>query len=173
MRNAIIRRSIATGTVFIILIGSLLYYSYQQQETNIAQPNYSPAFSSIEWLLGTWENKEDSLLFQEIWTVKDFNRFEGNGYSIQGKDTNFHENLTILHLNGQILYITEFAGQHPVMFHLTNSEGNYLVFENKEHIYPSKITYNLVNDSTMVAGLEGKNELGEFVKREFSYFRIE
>lgn len=171
MKNAIIKRSVATGVIFIILIGSLLYYSFQQQEANVPNPKYSPALSSLDWLLGTWENNQDSLLFQEIWKVKDYNSIEGDGYLLQGKDTSFHENLTILHLNGQILYITQFTGQEAVMFNLTSSEGNYLVFENKEHIYPNKITYNLVNDSTMVAGLEGKNQFGEFVKREFNYYR--
>lgn len=134
-------------------------------------PRYSPGFSSIDWILGTWENREDSLLFQESWEIGDYNSLLGDGYLIQENDTNFHENLTIIHLNGQILYITQLKGQEPVMFYLTNSAGNYLVFENKEHIYPNKITYNLINDSTMLAGLEGKNQFGEFVKREFKYFR--
>lgn len=172
MKNNSIIKPLTVGAVFVILVTFLIYYSTQSTDSK-QNKGYSSVFSSVDWILGTWENREDSLIFQEEWKVQDRNILSGDGYLIKGEDTIFHENLSMILLNDQILYITQFKGQEPVMFNLISSEGEYLVFENKEHIYPSKITYNLVNDTTMVAGLEGKNEFGEFIKREFQYYRTE
>lgn len=172
MKQNLIRRSVATGAVFLLLIGFLLYYTNEEFEEK-KQVKHSAALSPIDWLLGTWENAEDSMLFQEKWSINSANNFKGDGLLIVGQDTSFHENLSIIHLNGQTLYITQFSGQPAVMFNLLSSEGNYIIFENKEHIYPNKISYNLINDSTMIAGLEGKDEFGEFVKREFTYYRAD
>ena len=165
--------NLVVGTLFFLLITFLLLYEYTNVFTKYNISTIDPNLSQLRWIEGTWKNKETEQLTMEVWKLSSPNRFEGHGYMIEGKDTTFHENLTIECLNGDVLYIAQFEGQVATMFQMTNSEGNYLVFENKEHIYPQTISYNLLNDSTMIAALEGKNEFGEFVRREFTYTRAD
>lgn len=161
-------KPIVIGLLFVALMSFLVIYEYRN---NSAATPYKlhASLSELSWLVGTWENHESGQKVQEVWKVSNNTLLEGDGYMINKEDTSFHENLSIQSLNGQVVYIAQFSGQAPTMFLMINSEGNYLIFENKEHIYPEKITYNLINDSTMIAGLEGKNEMGEFVSREFRY----
>ena len=164
--------NIVVGIMFFLLIAFLLLYEYTTVFTKYNILALDPHLSELKWIEGTWKNQETEQLTMEVWKISNPNRFEGDGYMIEGNDTTFHENLTIESLNGDVLYIAQFEGQVATMFQMTNSEGNYLIFENKEHIYPQTISYNLVNDSTMIATLEGKNEFGEFVRREFTYTRV-
>lgn len=163
-------KPIIIAVLFVALLTFLIIYDLSNLDKSKKAVLHS-SLKEVQWLVGTWENLESGARALEVWTVSNSTRLEGDGYLIQKNDTSFHEDLTIESLNGQVIYIAQFSGQSPTLFHMINSEANYLVFENKEHIYPQKISYNLINDSAMVTRLEGKNEFGEVVNRTFRYIR--
>ena len=54
----------------------------------------------------------------------------------------------------------------PVSFKLVNATDNQLVFENPNHDFPTKITYLIISEDSMVASIsgliDGKEKIEQF-----------
>ena len=64
------------------------------------------------------------------------------------------------------IYIAYVEGQQPVLYTLVEDNGKY-VFENLEHDFPQKIEYNIQDEYSILASIEG-NLNGEIVKEEYN-----
>lgn len=144
------------------------FISCQKKENTetITQEPISKTFAQIEkasWLIGEWGNTSKEGVLTETWTKENDSTFLGKTYFITGKDTAFTESIQLMQQNDQLLYIPTVSDQNegkPVSFTLTTSSENQLVFENKEHDFPQKITYNKITNDSIVAEIYGiKDEI--------------
>lgn len=116
---------------------------------------------ATDWLLGSWENISENGTMQENWEKTNDSLYEGASYYIKGKDTLNSEKIELLQKDDQILYIPTVKGQNndqPVVFLLTKKTAKQLVFENPNHDYPKKITYNLITKDSLVATISGTQQ---------------
>ena len=116
---------------------------------------------TMDWLVGTWENKSDFGDIQERWEKVNDSVFQGYSYMIKGKDTLHSESIAMEIKDEQVLYIPIVKGQNndqPVIFLLTKQTPKQLVFENPKHDYPNKIVYNQITSDSLVAVISGMQQ---------------
>ena len=127
------------------------------------------------WLLGSWEFKNENGTLQEIWTSKNDSTFAGQSYFINKKDTIHNETIDLIEDNGILKYVTTIKGENqnlPTTFNFSETEENELKFENPKHDYPSLIFYKLkdsLNIDIIISGKQlGKNssEVFKMVKKK-------
>lgn len=112
--------------------------------------------ASIEELAGLWQT-DGNLLYYEEWAVLNDSVLEGKGFSLNGTDTSFSEKLKIENSKGMVTYYAQVSDQNNgtvIPFPLVKQSRNSWVFENPLHDYPNRITYTLLNDSTLDARIE-------------------
>ena len=123
-----------------------------------------PKFAELtkaDWLLGKWENNSDRGNLSEIWTRKNDSVFSGRTYFVMGTDTAFTESIELVESKGKLVYSATISDQNqgkPVLFPATKADKERLIFENVQHDFPKKISYNRISaDSIMaeVSGIEG------------------
>lgn len=120
--------------------------------------NKNNKIKAAQWLLGKWENKSDDGNLQEIWKKANDSTFLGESYFIKEEDTIHFETITLQQNGEELKYNTTIKGQNddePVTFILTNELEKELVFENKKHDYPQKISYKLLTPKSLVAKIYG------------------
>lgn len=134
----------------------------------------SQKFNDLNWLLGGWKMKQESVEFSEIWTKTDSCNYRGKGIGVSGKDTIFYEEIQLQFLQDGIYYKVKSRGQNDnefVSFKLVNHGINTFVFENINHDFPSLIIYKRINDNQMEAWIEGREN--SIIKSEaFDFIRI-
>ncbi len=128
---------------------------------------HSENFSRLIWLEGQWEGLQGSGVYHEEWRITGVNQMKGRAYLILKGEILNNE---ILNLNEDlygIYYIAEVNhNPHPVSFKLTHLSDKIAVFENPEHDFPQKITYEN-NNGSLTATVEAvkDNKL-----KKFEYF---
>ena len=156
-----------TTKILIILLAITLASCQNQNKNLIAQ---------AEWLLGTWEYRDDSEnVSYESWTKVNDNEFSGESYVLQGEDTIIFEIIQLTQKQDSIFYIAKVEGQNnnlPIRFALTSISENMMTFENPAHDFPQKIEYSKVDNKLMIAEISGLINGKEEVYR-FSMIRIE
>ncbi len=127
------------------------------------------------WLLGSWEFKNENGTLQEIWTCKNDSTFSGHSYFIHKKDTIHNETIDLVEDNGVLKYVATIKGENqnlPTTFNFSETEENELKFENPKHDYPSLIFYKFkdsLNIEIIISGKQlGKNssEVFKMVKKK-------
>ncbi|MET0759371.1 MAG: DUF6265 family protein [Flavobacterium sp.] len=139
-----------------------VFISCQKKDNTetLAEPT-PKTFAQIEkasWLVGEWGNTSKEGVLTETWTKENDSTFLGKTYFITGKDTAFTESIQLMQKKDQLLYIPTISDQNEgkhVTFTLTTSSDNQLVFENKEHDFPQKITYNKISNDSIIAEISG------------------
>jgi len=138
----------------IYIISFLLFccFSCQQKATTSAE------LEKANWFLGRWENKTPEGTFSEEWKVENDSFLLGKSFFIKENDTLFSETVRLVQRGNDLFYIVTVPNQNeakPVEFKLTSSSSDYLVFENPEHDFPKKISYQLVTKDSLYAEISG------------------
>ena len=130
---------------------------------------------STEILLGTWIDKNRKSPIYETWEKSSNQLLLGKSYTIKSGDTTYLETISLSKdQNGRLLYIPVTAGQNdekPVVFTSTHSSKDSMVFENKLHDFPQRITYTFVNKDSIYAEISGPIR-GEMRRVGFGYKRL-
>ena len=136
----------------------LLALAFISCKNGDSDTNEKEKIKAAHWILGTWENKSADGVLSETWTKTNDSTFQGQSYFIKEKDT-IHFETIILQQNGENLtYNATVKGQNedkPVSFSLTETSENQLVFENKKHDYPQKISYQKDTKNNLVTIISG------------------
>lgn len=106
-----------------------------------------------------WQS-QGTIVFYEQWKMVDDAAFVGVSFSINGKDTLILEKMRIAIENQSLVYEATVANQNngrTVRFLQTAAAAERLVFENLQHDYPNRISYIMVNDSTLTTIIENSN----------------
>lgn len=120
--------------------------------------NNRTAFEDIRAITGKWSTYK-GVKFNENWQEVEENRLEGIGFSLNGKDTVFSEKLILSKVNDTVIYsvILNDANKR-VDFKLKESSKYRWLFFNEVNEYPSKIIYEIENDTLLTVITSDKND---------------
>lgn len=151
-KTALFATAIAFTTAFI---------SCQKKDNAAVEETSAKTFAQIEkvnWLVGEWGNTTKEGVLTETWTKQNDSTMMGQSFFIIGKDTVNSENIVLEQKGDHLLYVPTVKNQNdskPVEFNMITSTESQFVFENKEHDFPQKITYNKITADSLVAEISG------------------
>jgi len=128
------------------------------------------------WILGEWHQVTPEGHSIETWKRQSDSSFIGMAYFIVGKDTMLNEEIKLIQRGEDLFYIPLVKGQNkglPVEFKSTHSESknpDEMVFENPQHDFPQKITYERMSEDYLVARISGMDS-GKLKTREYPMIR--
>lgn len=138
--------------------------------------SYTQSNSQMEmlsWIVDRWISTDGETNSYEHWEKAGDNLFVGGSETVKNGDTVFAEKLKIELIEGTVYYIADVSHNlAPVRFKLTQINENSAVFENPEHNFPQKISYRLVDGTTLHAAIEGPSRKGEWKKIDFIMNRM-
>ncbi len=126
--------------------------------------------AKLAWISGCWK-AGGNVQTEEHWTNIAAQSMLGMGRTIANGKTVFHEFLQIRDRADGIVYIAQPNGGTAVEFKLVKINDNEAVFENPQHDFPQRITYQRVIDGSLVAAIEGQ-EKGKPKRVEFAMKRV-
>ncbi len=169
------------GTIFQLIAGIFLASSIvacgtkkAKEEPKANNTNTYEKIKSMNWLVGKWQLVNKDTISTETWELKNDSVYSATSMDIKaGKDTLRYEDITIEQKGADVFYIPVMKDQNdgkPVSFKLTSMEGQRMVFENPDHDFPKKISYELKGDS-LIAEISGPME-GTEVSMKFPMIRV-
>lgn len=117
-----------------------------------------PNMTKAAWFIGEWENRSGEGDFVENWKKVNDSLYMGESFFIVKGDTVFAEKVALVDIYGKMSYNVSVVGQNEneaVPFTMTSISDESVIFENPEHDFPSKITYNRVAPDSLVAEISG------------------
>ncbi len=110
------------------------------------------------WLLGDWQNKTPRGITVESWKKLNDSTYLAKSYQLRGLDTVSSEHVRLEEHHGNLYYIPTVKNQNdgkPVIFKMTTASADGFIFENPEHDFPQKITYNRISKDSVAAEISG------------------
>jgi hypothetical protein len=147
----VLHRTIA---VIIVIFAASAFARHQTTTT----------LNDLAFLEGKWKTENRGMTVEEIWSAPAGGTMMGVGRTVKGDRTVFFEFLRIEQRGGDLFYIAAPRGQETTEFKLTSGDGKKFTFENPQHDFPQKITYEKIDDDTVrasIAGPKGGKEVGE------------
>lgn len=120
-----------------------------------------PNLEKAGWMIGTWENVSPEGSLTETWKKANDSVYNGRTCFTAGNDTLFTETIRLEEADGSFAYVTAVSNQNggnPVRFDMTSITDDQIIFENPAHDFPQKITYNRINNDSLVAQISGKRK---------------
>ncbi|MGL2993576.1 DUF6265 family protein [Flavobacterium sp. TSSA_36] len=114
--------------------------------------------ASCKWLVGNWKSKSDQGVLEENWKSLNDSTLQGTSFFIKDKDTLHHEAMVLQEIKNELVYKATIKGENndeAISFLLISMKEKHLVFENAKHDFPQKISYQVLNDSTLSAKISG------------------
>jgi Domain of unknown function (DUF6265) len=131
----------------------------------------APEISSLSWLAGSWEGKDDSgLEMEELWTAPKGGVMLGVHRDVkEGRLASF-EFLRIEAGPGGLVYQAQPRGRPATPFPLKETAARKVVFENLQHDFPQRILYWATDDGALHARVEGLQK-GKLAGEEWTWRR--
>ncbi len=152
-------------TLATAILCGLLFSCKEAAKNETPIPQKAKTYTQLEkarWVLGEWGNTTPEGELTERWKQENDSVYTGETYFVTGgKDTVFSESIRLEEVNGKLTYIATVPGQNngkPVAFEMTSATENQIIFENPQHDFPSKITYNKISLDSMVAVISGTKD---------------
>jgi len=124
------------------------------------------------FLKGSWTMNTVKGRIVESWGISKNSGMEGISFSISNSgDSTLLETIKIHESEGSIYYTPTGYGpgnDSTVSFRLISVKGKTFVFENKDHDFPQRISYQYQSAKKVLAWIEGTVN-GKFKKIEFPY----
>jgi hypothetical protein len=97
----------------------------------------------LAWLGGAWlAQRPDGEVTEELWLAPNGGSMIGVGRSVRAGKTVFYEHLRIEACGTSVVYIASPRGGNPTEFVATKSDATTVVFENRKHDWPKRISYS-------------------------------
>ena len=129
------------------------------------------AFDKLAWIAGCWQGKMGSGVTQEQWMKPEGDSMLGMSRTVVNGRTPFFEFLQIKRDGEDLVYIARPQGKEPTPFKLVKLNEGTAVFENPNHDFPQRITYQRQIDGSLIAFLEGEDK-GKAKRVEFPMQRV-
>jgi len=132
-------------------------------------------FSELQQLSGTWMMQTKRGALYETWKRTGKDEMQGKSFKLNGKDTLVLENVRLSKSSDGLFYIPTMTDQNegkPVPFKMIDAKNKTFVFENKEHDFPQRIIYHLVNKDSVHAWIEG-TENGKAGRSDYYFRRVQ
>ena len=121
---------------------------------------------------GKWKMETDKADIYEEWKVVNETELVGKSYSVDNGVKAISEILYLKKFGDQWAYVAVPEGQNIALFALVEFTPKKFIFENKEHDFPNRISYEFHKGGKLTAAIEGEVD-GEFKRIEFSFMLIE
>lgn len=129
----------------------------------------------FKWMDGNWKMSTKRGTIIEFWKTMNDSTKQGESRFIKNEmDTTLLETISLVYRKQEYFYIPVAKGQNnndAVPFTITTFSENGFVAENPEHDFPKRITYQLVNQDSIHAYIDGGPSMPE-KKSNFYYSRI-
>jgi hypothetical protein len=164
--NKLIKASVQTHVVVFLL----LFFSFTSSHLYAQTTNSQIDISTFDFLIGEWEADFGKFKYYEKWQ-KENDRLSAQGYRVKEGQRFDGEKLMLINIHGYISYIATVGKQQPILFALKESSDNNYIFENKEHDFPQRIVYTVIDENNVKVFVEGDLK-GESVKDEYNMTRV-
>lgn len=157
----------------LILILAISAISCKYSSNSLKTPKYEE-IEKANWLIGEWQNSTSEGVSTEIWEKKNDSTLVGISYFVVGKDTVSFEKISLEQKRSRLFYIPTVREQNngqPIVFAMTSSAVNQLVFENPSHDFPQIITYTQITKDSLLAVISGKIN-GTMSSQDFPMRRV-
>lgn len=125
---------------FVLLIAALFCASCSRYDVN-----------QLFWIEGDWTDSDRS--YFESWRKGEDGHWHGKAFQLNAVgDTMYTENLAIAQIGYGLSYIAEVSNQNggdAITFSAREVDPDRVLFMNPKHDYPQKITYHLLNSSSI------------------------
>jgi hypothetical protein len=138
------------------------------------QSAHAGGLKRFDWLAGTWKRERANKTVYETWRVLSDRTMEGESYVVTKKtgEKVLTESMLLVEMGPDVYYIPRPMGNtYPVAFRLVESDDGKTVFENKQHDFPQRITYQRNTDGSLTATIEGPGPDGAPRSIDFSFQR--
>jgi len=114
-------------------------------KTKVAESDTGLSEKNLYWILGNWKraNEKDGKETYEFWKRKAPNHFVGLGFTLQGRDTVFKENMRLMPINGTWSLEVTGVNETPTLFPITEYVDKSFKCENNKNDYPKNIVYQI------------------------------
>ena len=151
--------------IFSLVCSLFLFHSCIAQFTQ-------EQFQSLQ-VEGRWEMKTKKGVLVESWTKKNDSTLTGYSYMLAGTDSIPQEVMELSFSGNRISFTATAAGQNdnkPVSFPLVSMVEGWFHFENPQHDFPQRISYQ-ASDKILRVVISGPSEKG---RREipFNFIRV-
>lgn len=127
---------------------------------------------SLDWLSGCWTMIKDGRVTEEAWLRPAGGMTAGVGRTLRDGALRQFEFMRIDVQNGVVTFTAIPSGQAQASFPAVSQTADEIVFENKAHDFPQKITYRSSGPGTLYAAIQGPIN-GNLRTIEFTYNRCE
>lgn len=118
----------------------------------------APKVADLAWIAGCWQGGGQGTEFQEQWMGPLGETMLGMSRTVRDDSTLAYEFLRIHQESDGIYYTSNPSGQAEASFKLVKVEAQKVTFENPDHDFPQKITYELDKDGNLNATISGHNK---------------
>ena len=146
-------------TVFLLLLALAL------------APTQAAGVETLGWMSGSWTTTSGGSVIEEHWTKPAGGTLIGMGRTLKGEKTAFFEFLRIETRPDGVFYVAQPKGRPPVSFRLVEQKDGFVAFENPQHDFPQRVTYQRAAENSMVAEVSGPQG-GKMVTERFEYQRM-
>jgi hypothetical protein len=103
----------------------------------------------FDWLVGDWQriNDTDRQRTFEYWFHDEDGSLKGKGFTLEGKDSVFIENLAMKKIDQKWQLIVTGVHEDPTFFEVTSFTDKKFICENPTIDFPKKLEYSLKNDT--------------------------
>ena len=136
-------------TIFSLLIIAIIAASCSLT-AGIGNPQKK--LQKLEWMIGTWENEIEGIIFTEIWKRQNENMLKGLSFMAIGVDTMFSADMAILCKENKVLYVDTIEGQKVIVPNnliLVKSSSQKARFKGTANSPTIKVTYIRKNENSM------------------------
>ncbi len=113
-------------------------------------PKTSQIMQDMRQLSGSWESYK-GVKFSENWRYMNDKLLEGEGFSLNGRDTSFYESLSIAKKGDSIFYRVYIGGDNQAVdFLLIEASKKSWTFINPDNEFPQKIVYDMESDGILL-----------------------
>jgi hypothetical protein len=163
-----------SATVLVLLLLSLATGGLAQQPTQKpveTAGEQRASLADLAWLTGCWEGRQGEAVIEEVWSKPGGASLLGFGRTVKGGRTTSFEFMQIREENGSLTYMPQPQGGARVSFPLKNSVAAKMTFENKEHDFPQRVTYERGSPELLIAAIEGTYK-GKEEREEYQMKRV-
>ncbi len=115
--------------------------------------------TQFNWLSGCWAFATDTGRYEEIWTAPSGNSMLGVSRRLENGYTREYEYMRIVTSGGGGFdFIARPKDSEETSFNASSFSDKKVVFENPDHDFPQKITYELVAPDQVHARIEGPSK---------------
>ncbi len=120
-----------------------------------AAPAAPADVASLSWMSGVWTGSQNGTEYEEVWTAPRGGSLLGLHRDVSAGRTVSFEFLRIEAAEGALVYWASPGGRPATPFRAVETAKDRIVFENREHDFPTRILYWLGPDGALHARIEG------------------